>query len=164
MIRVWEISVCSLDFPPLISSLGTTVVISGLSGRPKMGATATLQYYIGFYTRLTCVHVEPAQSTPSIAPPLRVRSIPLRDLPLLDSNTALYSDFEHFCHVVRPKPRFVFFQETRGEAQSSLSMSLAHSSTTVQYQYIGVTSGDEKVTEKVTSYSSTGTITTVLLY
>ena len=75
-IRLWEIDACPLDFPPLISSLGTDVVISCWSDRPKMWATATLQQYIGFYTRLTCVHVEPAQPVPSTAPPLPCETHP----------------------------------------------------------------------------------------
>ena len=50
---VWIYDTCvgdqclsAFDFPPLISSLGTTVVISCLSGRPKMWATAALQNQI----------------------------------------------------------------------------------------------------------------------
>ena len=65
-----------VTFPLLVSSLGTNVVISCLSRGPKMWATTTLEKYIGFYTRLACVHVEPAQSTPSTAPPLLCETHP----------------------------------------------------------------------------------------
>ena len=52
------------------------MVYSCLSGRPKMWATAMLQQYIGFNTRLTCVHVERVQPTPSTAPPLLCETHP----------------------------------------------------------------------------------------
>ena len=56
------------------------VVISCLPDRPKLWATKTLYYYIGFYTRLTRGHVEPAQLTPSIAPPLPYETHPAQRL------------------------------------------------------------------------------------
>ena len=34
------------------------------------------QSYIGFYTRLTCVHIEPAQSSPSTAPSIPCETHP----------------------------------------------------------------------------------------
>ena len=44
------------------------------------GSSAMLQEYIGLYTRLTCVHVEPAYQTPSTAPPLPCESHPAQRL------------------------------------------------------------------------------------
>ena len=43
--------------------------------------TITIIYRFFYSPRLNCVHIEPAQPTPSTAPQ-RMRPIPLRDLPL----------------------------------------------------------------------------------
>ena len=44
------------------------------------GSSAMLQQYIGLYTRLTCVHVEPAHQTLSTAPPLPCETRPAQRL------------------------------------------------------------------------------------
>ena len=57
-----------LTLPLLFSSLGTTVV-SRFFGTQDGNYRGTATIYC-IYSRLTCVHVEPAQPMPSAAPPL----------------------------------------------------------------------------------------------
>ena len=64
------------DVTPLVQFGGNQCgdLVSVLQTRDvSYGST---EYYIGLYTRLTCVHVEPAHLTPSTAPPLPCEAHP----------------------------------------------------------------------------------------
>ena len=66
-----------LTFPTLVSSGGELLWWSRIVCTTKMLASAILYNNISvFYTCLTCVHVEPAQPTPSTAPPLQCETHP----------------------------------------------------------------------------------------
>ena len=60
----------------LFSSVCGLKVFSSVVCSAKERSSAMLQKYIGLYTRLTCVHVEPAHQTHSTAPPLPCESHP----------------------------------------------------------------------------------------
>ena len=79
-VRIWEASVPPLEDPPLVSSLVNhfDALVSVLYTQ-DVGYSDTIIIY-WFYTRLTCVHVEPAQPTPSTAPPLPCETHPAQRL------------------------------------------------------------------------------------
>ena len=82
MIRIWDVSVCSLDCPAFVQFCSGTTVVSRVSGTQDEEYQGTIIIYRFIYTPVTCVHVKPAQPTPSTAPPLPCETIPLRGLPL----------------------------------------------------------------------------------
>ena len=61
---------------PSFSSVFWTQDVLYIDSSTEEGSSAMLYSYIGLYTRLTCVHVEPAHQTPSTAPPLPWESHP----------------------------------------------------------------------------------------
>ena len=75
MIRVWKASVCPLDVPPFVQFGSGTIVASHVFGTQDGDCQNTLIIY-WFYTRLTCVHVEPAHLNPSTAPSLPCETHP----------------------------------------------------------------------------------------
>ena len=80
-------------------------MISCWSDRPKMWATATLYQYIGLYTRLICVYVEPAQPTPSTAPSLPCETHPAQRPSISYTFLQLKPFSENNTSPTLPKPR-----------------------------------------------------------
>ena len=97
-LRVWEITICPLDFPhfgQFASSLRTKCGGVCLVD-PRWGLQQHYNNLSVFYTRLTCVHVQPAPPTPSTAPPLSCETRPAQKPSIIE-----YQIYTLLCRYVR---------------------------------------------------------------